>query len=111
MLADPQIVRGDTLIKVVKHSAVIYFVVTAFLLLGINYGDNKTAKAQTPNQEEQKEKQDISKVQEENEDMDDKEENEDMDDKKENELEDKNDENDEDKGDIPLECEVPIPFP
>jgi hypothetical protein len=102
LLADPQIAREDTLIKVVKHSAVIYFVVTAFLLLGINYGDNNTAKAQTPNQEEQKENQDISKVQEENEDMDDK---------KENELEDKNDENDEDKDDIPLEFEVPIPFP
>jgi hypothetical protein len=70
--------------------------------LAINYGDNNTAKAQTPNLEEQKEKQDISGVQEENEDMDDK---------KENELEDKNDENDEDKDDIPLEFEVPIPFP
>ena len=88
--------------KVVKHSAVIYFVVTAFLLLGISYGDNNTAQAQTPNQEEQKEKQDISKVQEENEDRDDK---------KENELKDKNDEGDEDKDDIPLEFEVPIPFP
>ena len=79
--------------KVVKHSAVIYFVVTAFLLLGISYGDNNTAKAQTPNQEEQKEKQDISNGQEEN------------------ELEDKNDEDDEGKDDIPLEFEVPIPFP
>ena len=102
MLADPQIVRGDTLIKVVKHSAVIYFIVTAFLLLGISHGDNNTAKAQTPNQEEQKEKQDINKVQEENEDVNDR---------RENELEDKNDEDDKDEDDIPLEFEVPIPFP
>ena len=110
-MANSQNIEGDILIKVVKHSAVIYFVVTAFLLLGISHADNNIAKAQTPNQEEQKEKQDISKVQEENEDMDDKEENEDMDDKKENELEDKNDEDDKDKDDIPLEFEVPIPFP
>jgi hypothetical protein len=102
LLADSQLARGNTLIKIVKHSAVIYFVVTAFLLLGINYGDNNTAKAQMPNQEEQKENQDITKVQEENEDMDDK---------KENELEDKNDGDDKDKDDVPLEFEVPIPFP
>lgn len=101
-MADSQNIEGDILIKVVKRSAVIYFVVTAFLLLGINYDDNNTAKAQTPNLEEQKENQDVSRVQEENEDMDDK---------KENELEDKNDEDDEDKDDIPLEFEVPIPFP
>ena len=93
MLADSKNIEGDILIKVVKHSAVIYFVVTAFLLSGISYGDNNTVKAQTPNQEEQKEKQDISKVQEEN------------------ELEDKNDEDGKNKDDIPLEFEVPIPFP
>jgi mannitol-specific phosphotransferase system IIBC component len=92
-LADSQNIEGDILIKVVKHSAIICFVVTAFLLLGISYVDNNTAKAQTPNQEEQKEKQDISNGQEEN------------------ELEDKNDEDDEGKDDIPLEFEVPIPFP
>jgi hypothetical protein len=102
LLADSKNIEGDILVKVVKHSAVIYFVVTALLLSGISYGDNNTAKAQTPNQEEQKEKQDISKVQEENEDVDDK---------RENELEDKNDEDDKNKDDIPLEFEVPIPFP
>jgi hypothetical protein len=101
-LADSKNIEGDILVKVVKHSAVICFLVTAFLLLGINYGDNNIAKAQTPNLEEQKEKQDTSRAQEENEDMDDK---------KENELEDKNNENDDDKDDIPLEFEVPIPFP
>ena len=101
-MADSQNIEGDILIKVVKHSAIICFVVTAFLLLGISCVDNNSAKAQTPNQEEQKEKQDISNGQEENEDMDDK---------KENELEDKNDEDDEGKDDIPLEFEVPIPFP
>jgi mannitol-specific phosphotransferase system IIBC component len=93
LLADSKNIEGDILVKVVKHSAVIYFVVTALLLSGISYGDNNTAKAQTPNQEEQKEKQDISNVQEEN------------------ELEDKNDEDDKNKDDIPLEFEVPIPFP
>ena len=91
--------------------------------MGISYGDNNTAKAQTPNQEEQ----DVSSVQEKKEDTYNKQdsrktlgESEDIiessEEKQEQEDEgknndDKNVEDDEDKDNIPLEFEIPIPFP
>jgi hypothetical protein len=91
--------------------------------LGIVYGNNNAAEAQTPNIAEQ----DAGSVQEEKEDTNNKQdsrktlgESEDIiessEEKQEQEDEgknndDKNVEDDEDKDNIPLEFEIPIPFP
>jgi uncharacterized protein involved in type VI secretion and phage assembly len=115
--------RGNLLIKVEKHSAVICAAVIAFLLLGIVYGNNNAAEAQTPNIAEQV----VGSVQEKKEGTDNKQdsrktlgESEDIiessEEKQEQEDEGKNNdeknvEDDEDKDNIPLEFEIPIPFP
>jgi hypothetical protein len=92
--------------------------------LGIVYGNNNAAEAQTPSIAEQ----DVSSVQEKKEDTDNKQdsrktlgESEDIiessEEKQEQEDEGKNNddnedvEDDEDKDNIPLEFEIPIPFP
>jgi hypothetical protein len=91
--------------------------------LGIVYGNNNAAEAQTPSIAEQ----DVSSVQEKKEDADNKQdsrktlgESEDIFESSEEKQEqedvgksndDKNVEDDEDKDNIPLEFEIPIPFP
>jgi hypothetical protein len=91
--------------------------------LGIVYGNNNAAEAQTPNIAEQ----DVGSVQEKKEDTDNKQDSrkalgesegiiESSEEKQEQEDEgknndDKNIEDDEDKDNIPLEFEIPIPFP
>jgi hypothetical protein len=89
--------------------------------LGIVYGNNNAAEAQTPNIAEQV----VGSVQEKKEDTDNKQdsrktlgESEDIIESEKQEQEDegknndeKNAEDDEDKDNIPLEFEIPIPFP
>ena len=76
------------MIKIQKHSAVICTTLIAFLLFSIIYGNISAAKAETSDSEEQKENQEQEDNEKNNDDKD-----------------------DEDKEDIPLEFEVPIPFP
>jgi preprotein translocase subunit SecG len=76
------------MIKIQKHSAVICTALIAFLLFSIIYGNINAAKADASDSKERKE----------NQEQEDNEKNND-------------DEDNEDKEDIPLEFEVPIPFP
>jgi uncharacterized membrane protein YukC len=76
------------MIKIQKHSVIICTALIVFLLFSIIYGNISATEAEASDSEEQKENQEQEDNEKNNDDKD-----------------------DEDKEDIPLEFEVPIPFP